>query len=263
MGSYSRVKIDVKDHIGYLTLSRPEVLNAVDEEMHKELPKALLELDERDDVDVIVITGAGRSFCAGGDFYAFKRWLGQGMPAYIEVRKRALNLVSTLLSVEKITIAKVNGDAVGLGATIALACDFVIAREDARIGDTHIRAGLVAGDGGAVLWALAVGMLRAKDLLLRGKLITAREAESLGLVTKAVKPEELDSEVENLASEIINGPKMAIRWTKEVFNHLIKTIIDIVMPNAMALESMSMNLKDFEEAIQKFLSKSKKGKPFT
>jgi len=257
MSHYKTLLIEKRNGVGFLTLNRPHVLNAVNDEMHSELPIALKQLDDSEDVDIVVITGAGRAFCAGGDYNTFKSWIENGLPAFTKVRRKAIELIHTLLSMQKITIARINGDAVGLGATIALSCDFVIAYEGAKIGDPHVKAGLVAGDGGTPLWCLAAGLIKAREFLLTGRLISCREAEKLGLVTKAVPMNQLDAEVESIINEVRKLPLHAVRWTKELINQWVNLSITLLMPSGSALESLSMTAEDFKVAVQRFLSKKK------
>src|SRR6059058_649652 len=178
---YERIKIDRRGHILTLTLNRPETRNAIDGRMHNELATIFYDVQLDEQADVIVITGAGSAFSAGGDI----NWLASlrqassaGHLGSVDVKK----IVFGLLDLEKPIIARIPGPCLGLGATIALLCDVIYAAESASIGDPHVRVGLAAGDGGAVIWPQLVGYARAKEYLLTGDMLSAHEAERIGLI---------------------------------------------------------------------------------
>ena len=151
-----------------VTLDRPDVLNAVNAAMHAELARLFNDIAADPETDIVVLTGAGRAFCAGGDM----AWLQNAAddPAVFDrIAVEAKQIVFGLLDLEKPVVCRLNGDAVGLGATIALFCDIIIASETARIGDLHVNIGLSAGDGGAIIWPQLIGYPRAKEFLMTGR----------------------------------------------------------------------------------------------
>lgn len=150
-----------------LTLNRPSNLNAVDGPLHEELSRIFYDVAIDDDADVIVLTGAGRAFSAGGDFGWFQQMIDDPV-LWERCRVEAKKIVFGLLDCEKPVIAKLNGHAVGLGATLALFCDVIFAAKGARIADPHVLAGMVGGDGGAIIWPQLVGYARAKEYLMTG-----------------------------------------------------------------------------------------------
>ena len=152
-------------------------------------------------------------------------------------------------------IAAVNGDAVGLGATVALFCDVIIASETARIGDPHVRVGLVAGDGGAIIWPALVGVAKAKEFLMTGDLIPAREAERIGLVNKVVLPGEVLSSATDMARRLASGATWAIRWTKFSINKQLRAQMNMILDTSLALESLTFLSEDHKEAVAAFLEK--------
>jgi len=156
-----------------------------------------------------VITGAGTAFCAGGDLFDFQ-------PPDHTIRNvmRSRRLNWTMLLGETPLISAVNGTAAGLGATIALMCDVIFMSETAKIGDTHVRAGLTAGDGGQVIWPLLVGPHRAKEYLIAGDLIPAAEVDRIGLVNHVVPADELMDHARGYARKVANGAQAAVRWSK-------------------------------------------------
>ena len=156
-GRYKNLIVEKADKVATLTFNRPERLNAFNWELHSELEDVLLDLNVDEDVHAIVITGAGRAFSAGGDLKGMQDDLDQPPMKRIPMY-HGRRLVMNLLEVRQPIIAAVNGDAVGVGATVALFCDVIMASETARIGDPHVRVGLVAGDGGAIIWPALVGV---------------------------------------------------------------------------------------------------------
>ena len=169
----------------------------------------------------------------------------------------ARRMIQNMLEVNQPIIAALNGDAVGLGATIALFCDIIIAAENARIGDTHVRVGLVAGDGGAVIWPLLVGVHRAKELLMTGRLISATEAERIGLINRVVPQGEALAAAHELAEELANGPALAIRWTKASVNKLIRERMNLILDTSLAFEALTVTTEDHREAAQAWMEKRK------
>jgi enoyl-CoA hydratase len=242
------VLLDRVGHVHVITLNRPERLNAVDPDMRDLLEQTIRAADRDDDSRVVVITGAGRGFCSGGDTKALKAssFAGAG-------RKRVLSpgrdLVDTIIRTEKPIIAMVNGAAVGLGATIALLCDVVLMADGATIGDRHVNVGLVAGDGGAVIWPLLIGPARAKLHLMTGRMITAADAERMGLIWKAVPADTLNAEVMALADELAALPPYAVQATKASINRSLAAASGVVLDASLAYEHMSMHTADHQEAL--------------
>jgi enoyl-CoA hydratase len=209
---YQTLLLTRRDRALTITLNRPEVLNAFAAVMHVEIIEALRFAATDQGSDVIVLTGAGRAFSAGGDLTRMEECIAN--PAEFDREAAdAKRLVFTLLDIEKPVIAKVNGHAVGLGATIALLCDVIFAAESAKIGDPHVKVGLVAGDGGAVIWPQLIGFARAKEYLMTGTLIPASEAARIGLINHAVPDAALDDRVDAFCDQLMAGAVQAIRWT--------------------------------------------------
>jgi enoyl-CoA hydratase len=248
---YNALALSVTDRIATVTLNRPEKLNAVDERMHEELARVFVDLNNDPDCDVLVVTGAGRAFSSGGDIDWMQLMIDQ--PARFEKTAReGKQIIFSLLDCEKPVIAKVNGHATGLGATIALFCDVVFASEKAKIGDPHVSVGFVAGDGGAVIWPQLIGYARAKELLMTGDLITARQAAEIGLINHAVAPEELDKSVDAFARKLQSGALKAIRWTKMSINIGLKQLAHSIMDASISYEAQSNRTADHAEAVAAF-----------
>jgi enoyl-CoA hydratase len=166
-------------------------------------------------------------------------------------------MIFGLLDLEKPVIARINGDCIGLGATLALMCDLVIAVEDARFGDPHVKMGYVAGDGGAVIWPQLIGFAKAKEYLLTGELLDAREAERIGLINHAVPRAELDARVDALAQKLAHGATKAIRWTKTCMNIPLRQLAHTIMDASLAYEAITNMSADHQEAVSAFQEKRK------
>ena len=163
-----------------------------------------------------------------------------------------------MLELDKPIICAINGDCIGLAATIALLCDITVIADDARIGDTHVsRVGLVAGDGGTVIWPLLVGINKAKEFLMRGTLMKGKEAERIGVVNHSVAAPEVMPTARQIAVELANGPSWAIRWTKLSINQILKDRVNHLMEASMALEQVTFELADHKEATLAFKEKRK------
>ncbi|WP_121062491.1 enoyl-CoA hydratase/isomerase family protein [Chachezhania antarctica] len=240
-----------------ITMDQPETLNAFGGKMHVEIEQALAFAGQDDGSDVIVVTGAGRAFSAGGDIARMQHFVDHPDDFEEEVQG-AKRLIFTLLDIEKPVIARINGPAVGLGATIALFCDVTIASDTARIGDPHVAIGLVAGDGGAVIWPQLVGFHRAKEFLLTGEILTAARAAEIGLVNHVVPEAELDAAVDALCDRLLKGAQQAIRWTKVTINIELKRIAHALMDPGLAYESLSVRTDEHAERVKAFVERAEK-----
>jgi enoyl-CoA hydratase len=262
---YEFLKVEVADRVATITINRPESLNAVNNVVHHELEQIWIDVRADRDVNAIILTGAGRAFCAGGDVKGMAdgslsgqsgakgKGRGRGPIAASNGRR----LVDNLLDVEQPVIGAINGDAIGLGATLALLCDIIVVSEKARFADTHVKVGIVAGDGGAVIWPLLIGPHRAKEFLMRGNFITGAEAGRIGMVNYAVAPEQVMPKARELAQELADGPTMAIRWSKLAVNKWLKQQSNLIMDASLAYEMMTFNTKDHQEAVKAFVEKRK------
>ena len=250
------VIIEQKEGVATITLNRPERLNAIDEAMHRRLEQLFIEMDDDSRIRAIVITGAGRAFCSGGDVKDMDEHR-RGLTPRKEFAptRHSRHLLRNLLECETPIIAAINGDAVGLGASIALLCDVIFAAETARIGDTHVRVGLAAGDGSAVIWSMLCGVAKAKQYLMTGDLISAREAERIGLVNGVVAEGKAYEEAWKFAKRLADGPIQAIKWTKYSVNKLIKDQMNLTLDTSLALESLTSLTDDHSEASRAFVEK--------
>ncbi|NKB60265.1 MAG: enoyl-CoA hydratase/isomerase family protein [Alphaproteobacteria bacterium] len=251
--SYQRLTFERQARVLRVTIDAGK-LNAVDFEMHEELARVFPELQRDPDSDLIVLTGAGRAFCAGGDMEWFQSMIDD-TALFRGIANDAKRIVNGLLELEKPIVCRLNGAAAGLGASIALLCDVIIADETARIGDPHVKVGLVAGDGGAVIWPQLIGFARAKEMLLTGDLLLASEAAAMGLINHAVPAAELDAKVDEIVGKILGNPRWAVRWTKTAVNLVLRDIANRVMDAAIAYEVSSNATSDRQEAVSAFVEK--------
>lgn len=261
---YEFLKVEIKDRIATLTLNRPGALNAVTSRMHHELEQVWIDLRGERDVNAILFTGAGRAFCAGGDVKSMATSSlvggGTGVKRFEKGPITASNgrrIVENMLDVEQPIIGAINGDAVGLGATLALLCDITVVSEKARFADTHVKVGVVAGDGGALIWPLLIGPHRAKEFLMRGNFINGAEAGRIGMVNYAVPPEQVMPRARELAQELADGPTWAIRWSKLSVNKWLKQQANLILDASLAYEMMTFKTEDHKEAVKAFVEKRK------
>ncbi len=252
--SFETIALSRKGRLLTITLNRPDVLNAVNEQMHRDLPEAFAFAASDPGSDVLLLTGAGRGFSAGGDLQYLKDQAEHPETFDVDVR-RAKDIVYRLLDLEKPLICRLNGHAIGLGATLALLCDIIIADEKAKIGDPHVSVGLVAGDGGAFIWPQRIGYALAKEYLLTGDPVPATRAAEIGLINRAVPGAELDAAVDALCTRLLHGSQNAIRWTKVTINLELKRIAHAVMDPGIAYEAVTIRSADHREAVDAILNK--------
>ncbi len=251
--TYKAIKIEKRDDgIAIATLNRPEKLNAMGGSMMVEYTRLPLEVDSDPDVRVLVLTGAGRAFCAGGDFSPEP---GFQNPQYANRMRLSRMVVDNMLDSEKPVIAAVNGHALGLGATAALLCDVVVAARSATFGDTHVHMGMTAGDGGQLIWPLLIGPAKAKYYLMTGERFDAETAERIGLINFVVDDDQLMDRALEIAGRLASGPLYAIMSSKMGVNKLLKQASNLIMPLTLALEEVSMTMNDHREAVTAFQEK--------
>jgi len=251
---YEHITTEQKNRILTLTLDRPSSLNAVNNGLHEELGDIFYDVAKDEGVDVIVLTGAGRAFCAGGDLAEVKQNLDGGNWNYLK-RETAKRIIFSLLELEKPIIARINGPCMGLGATLALFCDLIYMADDTFIGDPHVCAGVVAGDGAAIIWPQLIGYARAKEYLMTGDPISAKDAASMGLINYAVPMETLDDQVYGMAERLEKGAGDAIRWTKTSVNIGLKQLAHSILDTSLAYEWLTFQAPEHKEAVTAFTEK--------
>ncbi len=239
-----------------ITLNRPDNLNAINLKLHDELPDVFQFAARDKGSDIVILTGAGKAFSAGGDLDHLLR--NATTPSVFDEEVRmAKRIVFAMLEVDKPLICRMNGHAVGLGATLGLFCDVVFASERAKIGDPHVAVGLVAGDGGAVIWPQLVGLARAKEYLLSGELLSASKAAEIGLINHCVPPEELDAAVEEYCQKLMANSRNAMRFTKILLNQELKRVTHSLLETGLAYETVTVWQDDHRNAVKAMQEKAK------
>lgn len=250
MGNYEHLRVTVHDRVAQVVMSRPERLNTLHPPAHAEMERIWPDLDEREDVAAVVLSGEGTVFSAGGDakdmFERLRRDPNGGSGISTASARR---LVTSILDFEKPLVAAVEGRAHGLGATLALLCDFLVVAQDATFSDPHVDIGLVPGDGGAAIWTVVAGPHRAKQLLLRSTTIDCATVTNLGLVTEVATPgRALDVALE-LARELADGPPLATRGTKISINAWLKSQFVSIFETSLAREEVTLRSPEFVERL--------------
>jgi 2-(1,2-epoxy-1,2-dihydrophenyl)acetyl-CoA isomerase len=251
----------IADKVATITLNRPDKLNAFTIEMVDRWADALEAAIARPDVAVIVMTGAGRAFCAGGDIEILMQARGGGEPLErkAELAEHVHRIPRALSSNDKPVIAALNGAAIGAGLDLALMADLRYAAESAKFAETYVRMGIVPGAGGAYFLPRRVGLAKALELFLTGDTIDAREAERIGLVNKVLPDAELMPYVRALAQRLAAGPSQAIRMTKRALYQSqtmdLAGSLDLVTSHYGLLTQSA----DHREAVAAFLEKRKPG----
>jgi enoyl-CoA hydratase len=252
--NYETIQIERRENgVVLATLNRPDRLNAIDRRMHYELAQITRDAGADRELNVLVITGAGRSFCAGGDFAGgFKQKAPEGSsPLMVE----AIQIVENLLDCPKPVICAVNGYAMGLGANFALLCDIVVGGPGTVFADTHVNLAIGAGDGGQLIWPLLLGVNRAKYYLMTGDRLEGAEAERLGLVNFLVDDDQILAKALKVADRLGKGPALAIQASKIPINRWIKLQAQQIMPLSIELEKATMRSEDAVEAGKAFAEK--------
>ena len=247
MSEFSQILYAKGTRTATVTLNRPEKLNAYSEIMVHEILTALSEARDDEDIRAVILTGAGRGFCSGGDisrdFQYPTRYRGHRLESLLEMRENMHQLVTFLQRFDKPTIAAVNGAAVAGGLTLALSCDFRIAAESARLGDTSLKFGLIPDEGGAYLFPRFMGLDRALKMSLFSEIYTAQQAKDLGLVTEVVPDAELMAAAGTWAKRLSEGPPIAIRISKRMMYKQQSMNLENALEDA-ALSTIATNYTD-------------------
>ena len=246
-------------HTATITLNRPQKLNAYSETMVHEVIAALGDARDDDAVRAVILTGAGRGFCAGGDispdFQYPARYRGHRMEAMLEMRENMHQLVTLLRRFDKPTIAAVNGPAVAGGLTLALSCDFRIAAASAKLGDTSLRFALIPDEGGAYLFPQYMGLERALKMSLFSEVYPAEEARQLGLVTEVVPDDELLPTARAWAERLAAAPPIAVRITKRMMVKQQTMSLDNALEDAAMAVMITNYCDDVKEGTAAFHEK--------
>ncbi|MGE4589306.1 MAG: enoyl-CoA hydratase/isomerase family protein [Acidaminococcaceae bacterium] len=250
---HDKVLVDIKDNIALITINRPEVRNALDYETWRILQKTFLELDADPDVYVIMVTGAGdKAFVAGADLNSLKV-----RSAVTTFNGESPRIVTSIEQVSKPTIAIINGFALGGGLELAMACDIRIAGKKAKLGQTEINVGILPGAGGTQRLTRLVGTAKAKEMIFTGKIISAEEAEKIGLVNLVVEQEDLMQAAWSMAGEIAAKSQITLQVAKQVINQGAETDLSTGLMIEKLGQSFVFGTEDHLEGICAFLDKRK------
>ncbi len=252
---YETIIVEKKAPIATLTLNRPNALNAVDMVMREELRLALIDIERDNSIHVVIITGAGRAFCAGGDLSTMGTWTP------LSARRRMQNVhpvYKSILKSEKIYIAAVNGHATGSGISLACCCDFRIALNTAKFGTPFINVGLVADCGALYTLPRIIGLPKAKEMIMRGQTITADKAMEIGLLTElAQTTEELWEKVNSLAQELASRSLIALSFDKNIINRTFELGLDDLLDYEAYAQDVCFASDEHKNAIAAIMSKKK------
>jgi enoyl-CoA hydratase len=226
-GRYQHLRVEVSEGVALVTLNRPEAYNATNNRMHWELTQIWPDINNDPDVRVAVVTGEGeQAFSAGGDLDDLEQRndlpVEQRFEAIVALAKEARDIVYTMVECDKPIISAINGVAVGAGLAVALLADISIIAEDARLTDGHLRLGVAAGDHACIIWPLLCGMAKAKYYLLTCDFLDGREAERIGLVSRAVPRAEVRTTAMEIARRLAAGSQPALRFTKRALNQWLR-----------------------------------------
>ncbi len=251
------VLYDTQDAIATITLNRPEARNAYSDEMVTELVDALDRAELDDDIHVVIITGAGSAFCAGGDLKAMRDETGMFAGDPVELRDKYLRGMQSIPrrfnSFDKPTIAAINGPAIGAGLGLSLMCDLRISARSAKFGSTFARVGLIPGDGGAYLLNRVVGFARALELILTAQVIDADHAAEIELVHRVVSDDNLISEAQATARQIASLPPKAVRMAKAALYRSVDNDLDTSLHITAALQGLIQSTDEHQQAVADLL----------
>lgn len=247
---YQLITFEEDGHVLIVRFARTEQLNAINARLHTEMSWLFRDITEHSPCRAVVLTGAGRAFCAGGDL----DWFSNMQPGdldrlFIEARR----LIVDMLEVPQPIITAINGPAVGLGATLALFGDIIYMAESAVVADTHVLAGIAAGDGGAAIWPWIVGMPRAKEFLMTGRKINATLAREIGLVNHVTSDDDLMPSALGMAHCLSGGAQLAIRATKASLNKILRDTVNLNLDTSLAMEKECFSSQEHRACIDGFL----------
>ncbi len=248
---------ELREGVATITLNRPERLNALTFEVYRELTDTFAALRTEKAARVVVVTGAGRAFCSGGDVKDIIGALqGRDMDGLLDFTRMTCELIGNIRALRKPVIASLNGTTAGAGACIALAADLRIASAEARIAFLFVRVGLSGADMGAAhLLPRLVGLAKATEMLYTGDFVTAEEALQMGLYNRVVAGDELAAETRTLAERLARGPAFALAMTKEMLNRELHVSLETALEWEAQAQALCMQHPDYREAYEAFIEK--------
>ncbi len=252
---YTTLLFEVRDHVATITINRPEAANSINAEAAHDFMHAILRCDDDPDIRAVVITGAGRMFCAGGDLKSFAAQ-GERLPYHLkEITTYFHAAIARMARMDAPVIAAVNGAAAGAGMSLAMACDLVLAAESARFTMAYTRAGLTPDGSGTYFLPRLVGLKRALELCLTNRTLTAHEALAWGIVTRVVPDADLLAEAQALAAQLAAGPTRAFGATKRLLQDSWNTPLETQLEHETQTIAAMARTADGREGVDAFLTK--------
>lgn len=252
---FKTLKLEIQNHRATITLNRPEVYNAFNDEMSYELQDALKQISKNISVRVLVLTGEGKAFCSGQDLKAnkdtSKRNLGDSL------HKRYNPIIRAICKMPKPVICKLNGVAAGAGCSLALACDMIVASEKAKLIEVFVNVGLVLDSGSSYFLPRLVGSARAFEMATMGSHISAKQAFEWGMVNRLVTPEDLDKTTDEIVNYFENAPTKAIALMKKMLQKSFHSDLDTMLDYEAYSQEIAGNTTDHQEGVQAFKEKRK------
>jgi len=253
--SYECLLYDVQNGVATITLNRPDVFNAFNDQQSYDLQDALKQVSRDSSVRVVVLTGAGKAFCSGQDLKAIASASKRDLSESLE--KRYNPIIRAMRNLPKPIICRLNGVAAGAGCSLALACDIIVASSAASMVEVFVNVGLVLDSGSSFFLPRVVGSLKAFELSTLGSKVSAEEALQLGLVNKVVPPEELDAAVNELSARYAAGPTKAIGLMKKMLNKSFNATLDEMLDYEAHCQKIAGNSEDYKEGVAAFNEKRK------
>lgn len=253
----STVKLEITEKgVAIIKLNRPKAMNAINDQMKVELTDIVRKVKHDQDVKAVILTGEGRAFCAGGDV---KEMSGTRSPMFLRNRMRTYlhQIVIMISQMEKPVITAVNGYAVGAGCNLALSGDIILASDQAKFSEIFVQVGLIPDAGGFYFLPRLIGLHKAKELVFRGKMIDAREADRIGLVNHVYPHDELMPKALEMANELADGPTLAIGMAKTMLNQSADLDLIRALDYEAAAQAIMANTEDHQEGVKAFAEKRK------
>jgi 2-(1,2-epoxy-1,2-dihydrophenyl)acetyl-CoA isomerase len=252
---YKFLKLTSQDGIGTITLSRPDVYNALNDEITYEMQDALKVMAKDEQIRVVVLTGEGKAFCSGQDLKASS---GQEKRSFIEsLHKRYNPIIRAMRNLPKPIVCRLNGVAAGAGCSLVLACDIIVASEEATLIEVFINIGLVPDSGSSYFLPRLVGMAKAFELCTLGSRVKAAEAAAMGLINKAVPADQLDAAVQEYTTYFSKAPTKAIGLIKKMLNKSATSTLDEMLEYEAYSQEIAGSTADYKEGVTAFLEKRK------
>jgi enoyl-CoA hydratase len=251
---YTRLKFD-RPHAGVLrvTFASPLKMGAMDAQMHREVSEIWADVDADDSVSVVIVTGDGKTFSAGGDLH-HERKVCEDYALRMQAMTESRNLVMGMINCRKPIVGAARGWAVGAGLALLVLADVSIASRDAKFSDGHLKIGVAAGDHATIIWPLLCGMAKAKYYLMTAETFTGEEAERMNLISMALPDDEVEAKAVEVASRLARSAPAALRWTKHTLNHWLRQAAPI-FDASLALEFIGFAGPEGQEGIDAFLQK--------